>query len=92
MAKNTLIVAKAVTRESVLRNGLGTIRVPITLIHVRSNPTVPTAKHAHTITVTVLFRQCRTRIQLLATGRGKADEARIIIRPPGLVKGEGFRD
>lgn len=56
MARNTFIVTKLVTRESALCSGRGTISVPITLIQVRSNPTIPTEKHAHTITVNALFR------------------------------------
>lgn len=86
MARNTFIVAKLVTRESALRSGRGTISVPITLIQVRSNPTIPTEKHAHTITVNMLFRQFRTLNQPWSKGRDKAGEARIIHAPSESVK------
>jgi hypothetical protein len=86
MAKNMFAGTIWVTRERLLCSGRGTISVPITLIQVRSNPIIPTEKHAHTITVNTLFRQCRTPIQFLSKGKDKAGEARIIHAPLDLVK------
>jgi hypothetical protein len=86
MARNTFIVAKLVTRERVLRSGRGTISVPITLIQVRSTPASPTEKHAHTIIVNTLFRQCRTPIQPLSKKRDQASEDYIFHAPSELVK------